>query len=455
MVHHIRKANSVDAPSGDALDATGPDTLIVDAGAFLISEGGGVAGVSLQGPWTITINGTIKGLGLEFGLQVEPSIPSDVSHLKIGKTGHIFGTDIGLVFDDAGKIINKGTITGNSNALEVTDNNVTVVNSGLIRSTGEDGLFHAGSGVLTLVNTGKIKVGAGFDAIIAGEAHITNSGKFVGDVNVDTGSTFTDFKKIGGVDKNGTVVGVINLHSGTNTFTGGANAETVRDGGGTDTVKLGGGNDTYLAIPSGGSPGDGHISGGKGTDTYDASAAGTGVFINLDSTGHGLSAPHTANGATGSDIITGFEKVLGGLGGDFLYGSSRTNTLIGGGGGDHLYGFGDHDVLTGGTGADTFVFEKLSDSTSKASGRDLITDFSQGDVDKIDLSAIDANGGAAGDGIFSFIGTGQFSHARGELHESFSGGNTIVSGDVNGDGKADFAVALTGHLLLTSGDFDL
>ena len=42
----------------------------------------------------------------------------------------------------------------------------------------------------------------------------------------------------------------------------------------------------------------------------------------------------------------------------------------------------------------------------------------------------------------------------GELRESFSGGNTIVSGDVNGDGHADFSFALKGHFLLTAaGDF--
>jgi hypothetical protein len=193
MVHHITAATSIDQASGNTLTATGPDTLIVDAGAFLISEGGGIAGASLDGRWTIAINGAIEGFGLEFGLQVEPSTPSDVSHLTIGSTGDIFGTDIGLVFDDEGKVINKGTITGNSNALEATDNNVSIVNSGLIQSTNEVGLFHAGSGVLTLINNGTIKAGAGFDAIVAGEAHITNSGTLVGDVSIDSGSTFTDF----------------------------------------------------------------------------------------------------------------------------------------------------------------------------------------------------------------------------------------------------------------------
>jgi serralysin len=112
-------------------------------------------------------------------------------------------------------------------------------------------------------------------------------------------------------------------------------------------------------------------------------------------------------------------------------------------------------VLTGGTGADAFVFTKLPDSGITGATRDLITDFSQSDGDQIDLNLIDANGNAAGNGTFSFIGVGQFSHSRGELRESYGNGNTIVSGDTNGDGKADFAITLSGHIVLAAGDFNL
>jgi Ca2+-binding RTX toxin-like protein len=131
------------------------------------------------------------------------------------------------------------------------------------------------------------------------------------------------------------------------------------------------------------------------------------------------------------------------------------NTLNGDDGGDQLYGLGGRDVLTGGADADTFYYLALSDSGTKASTRDVITDFIPGSFDIIDLSAIDANGNAAGDPLFNFIGLTPFSGARGELRESFSKGETIISGDVNGDGKADFSIALTGFVLLSGADFHL
>ena len=46
-----------------------------------------------------------------------------------------------------------------------------------------------------------------------------------------------------------------------------------------------------------------------------------------------------------------------------------------------------------------------------------------------------------------------FHGVKGELRESFNGGNTIVSGDINGDRHADFSFALKGHFLLTTDDF--
>src|SRR4029077_10368560 len=119
------------------------------------------------------------------------------------------------------------------------------------------------------------------------------------------------------------------------------------------------------------------------------------------------------------------------------------------------------DVLTGGADGDTFRFLALSDSGKTGATRDLITDFTQGAPgvsDVIDLSTIDAKTGAGnpGDDDFTFIGVSNFSGVKGQLRESFSGGNTIISGDVNGDGKADFSIALKGHFLLTgAGDFVL
>ena len=85
---------------------------------------------------------------------------------------------------------------------------------------------------------------------------------------------------------------------------------------------------------------------------------------------------------------------------------------------------------------------------------DAILDFAAGD--RIDLSAIDAITGGANN-AFAFIGGGAFSSTAGELHVTGAGANWTLEGDTNGDGVADFAVAITtpgGHVF-TALDFVL
>ncbi len=77
---------------------------------------------------------------------------------------------------------------------------------------------------------------------------------------------------------------------------------------------------------------------------------------------------------------------------------------------------------------------------------DLITDFSHAQGDRIDLSAIDANTGVAGNQAFSFIGTGLYTGVAGQLRYAAAGGVTTIAGDVNGDGASDFHIQLTGAI---------
>lgn len=69
--------------------------------------------------------------------------------------------------------------------------------------------------------------------------------------------------------------------------------------------------------------------------------------------------------------------------------------------------------------------------------------------------AIDAKVGVAGDQQFKFIGQQNFHDKKGELHFKFAGSNTIVEGDVNGDGKADFQIELSGQIQLLGFNFNL
>ncbi len=111
--------------------------------------------------------------------------------------------------------------------------------------------------------------------------------------------------------------------------------------------------------------------------------------------------------------------------------------------------------MTGGGGGDRFVFAAAGDSGVGPVDADRITDFSHAQGDRIDLSQIDANGGGAENGSFGFIGTGAFTGVAGQLRYEVFGGDSVVGGDVNGDGIADFEIVLADVGGLQAADFVL
>ena len=134
-------------------------------------------------------------------------------------------------------------------------------------------------------------------------------------------------------------------------------------------------------------------------------------------------------------------RIISGAGDDILFGGS---------GGDTLYGGLGADQIDGGAGADTYVYRSVRDST--AASRDTIV-FGAGD--RIDLSLIDAVDGAPANQAFAFIGSAAFSNSAGELRAWQSGASWLVEGDVDGDGTADFVLAVTAAAPLTVSDFVL
>ncbi|MGC4024849.1 MAG: right-handed parallel beta-helix repeat-containing protein [Mesorhizobium sp.] len=142
-------------------------------------------------------------------------------------------------------------------------------------------------------------------------------------------------------------------------------------------------------------------------------------------------------------------------------GTSKGEKLVGTSGDDHINGKGGTDYLTGGAGKDIFVFDQVAHMGS-GNKRDVITDFQKG-LDKIDISAIDANGSIAGDGVFHFIAQNNavFDHKPGAIAwrtEDYKGTSkdvTIIQGDINGDGIHDFEIQLKGLVHLTKDDFIL
>jgi Ca2+-binding RTX toxin-like protein len=129
------------------------------------------------------------------------------------------------------------------------------------------------------------------------------------------------------------------------------------------------------------------------------------------------------------------DAITGGRGDDVLEGFAGNDRITGGLGGDSLYG---------GTGADRFVFKSIRESNLDTGDCDFIYGFSKKQEDKIDLAGIDANTTRSGNQAFSFIGAKAFSGKAGELSYEKVSGYTWIEGDVNGDGFADFSIALKG-----------
>jgi len=150
------------------------------------------------------------------------------------------------------------------------------------------------------------------------------------------------------------------------------------------------------------------------------------------------------------------ENAIGGGGDDLISGNAWGNVLQGGGGNDRLDGGAGGDREEGGAGADIFVFTAFGhsvDYTMRSDGKkllpDVLTDFVSG-TDKIDLSAIDANIGTAGDDAFTFIGTAAFTHQAGQLRYEVLGGQVHIYGDVDGDGGIDLHIVASGTPLVAT-----
>jgi hypothetical protein len=163
----------------------------------------------------------------------------------------------------------------------------------------------------------------------------------------------------------------------------------------------------------------------------------------------------TLSGVAGDDVLVGnggSDLLQGGSGDDILKGGTGNDVLRGGDGDDRLTGGEGMDVLVGGAGADTFIIRNLIESGIGSLSRDRIFDFSPDDI--IDLTGIDAKSGTLVDDAFTFIETSAFSGTAGELRQFDTGnGNTVIAGDVDGNGQADFQILLTGLHVLQDGDF--
>ena len=177
-----------------------------------------------------------------------------------------------------------------------------------------------------------------------------------------------------------------------------------------------------------------------------------------DDTLNGNAAANRLSGGAGNDMLSGFQ------GNDTLFGDDGNDILEGGDGNDWLSGGLGTDWIVGGAGQDTLVMDAASgDMCVGGTGRDVfrfsaagaggqaavnrIADFTRGE-DRLDFSNAAFR--------FTYLGAGAFTGAgRAELSATSTNGGLLLSGDIDGDGRADFRLRLDGLSALGARDMIL
>jgi len=401
----------------------------------------------------------------------------------IGKNGSVQGQLTAMtlygsknVLTNFGQIFTNGVGAVN---LEASQPGVgtTVHNYGTI-STPNTAIALFGIGSLDLNNSGLIQ--GSFNSVVgaAGDDRINNRGEIDGAIFLDEGQDWLINRGLidglvslgDGTDvldnRGGTIEGAIDLGADSDTFIAGASVETV-DGGTNpsdaffgDTLDFSKSSGVNIAldesiVATGWARDDSYIGfenligARKGNDLLIGDDGGNSLQgLGGNDVLRGLAGADSLLGAAGNDKLDGgdgADTLDGGAGNDSLRGGAGNDDLSGGTGNDIVSGGAGSDVVRGGAGADTFAFLLRDIAPLAETTGDVIAEFSSAEGDRIDLSAIDANRLVAKDQAFTFIGSTAFSKVAGELRYEVVGPNDIyLSGDTNGDGKADFVIDLSG-----------
>lgn len=312
----ITNSGIVDGPITGSGDA--PVSITNGINAYITKAGGSSFAIDLQGSGPVTVVNAYVILG----------------HVSLGSgNDHFTNTDYvqGSVRMGAGDDVlentfldlpDGGPFVGQiSGGIRMGDGNDTVINNGtltdVLLGSGDDFYY-----VETAVRTTGLALGS--DAGIA-KAVKGGSG------NDQLSGGFWNDQLFGGDDND-----VIGGNGGNDKLYGDSGLDTLYGGDGNDKMY--------------GGDGDDHIFGEYGNDQIWGGAGTEYVF-----------------GDAGND------RIYGGAGDDLLSGDDGHDSINGGVGNDRIDGGEGRDTLTGGSGSDSFEFRTNT-------GRDVITDFEEGDT---------------------------------------------------------------------------
>lgn len=423
----------------------GDDTYYVDAAGDVVVEldGEGDDRVIASRTWVLGAGAAVETVEALAGSRVinltgnefaNTLIGNDAANRLDGKAGADRmiggnGNDV-YVVDDAGDVVDEADGSG-IDTVEASVNFTLDADIERLTLTTQ-GLTGTGNALANIINGS-----AGGDTIFGADGADRLFGNAGDDVlhggddadTIEGGEGADQVFGDGGNDR-------LNGEEGDDLLYGGEGNDRLDGGVGADVLTGGEGNDIYLVDDAN----DAVVElAGQGTDTVQATATTFTLAANVenlsffgagDFTGTGNDLANVITGGEGNDTLTGAEgndKLNGGLGDDVLNGGAGVDVLDGGAGAD---------VMTGGLGADRFVFSSL-DSFGIGTF-DRITDFTASEGDRIRLDAMDADIATVGNQAFTLIGTAAFSGTAGELRYDAVGADSIVYGDVDGDGLADF-----------------
>ena len=243
----------------------------------------------------------------------------------------------------------------------------------------------------------QITIGGGDNQITTGDGdnHITTGG---GNNEIVTGDGNNEIVTGDGNNEIETGDGDNHIQTGNanDVVITGDGDNTIKTGGGNDVVQTGAGDDTIIG---GSGNGDDVYDAGGGSNTVIYSSAINSITVDLNLADRSALSVRGADGAgpnpdtigalltaanhvppydthmavgyadgvdIGTDVLIGFQNVVGGAGNDTITGDGNANVLTGGDGNDTLDGGLGADTMIGGIGNDTFIVDNAGDVVTEA-----------------------------------------------------------------------------------------